>query len=783
MINIYPIYSIKMTFVSILILAALTLEVQCQNSTSDRFNAFILAITSANSDKQSIIISDQQFVDQHPVDLELTKARQLQEWIGQLAKQIVDEHGIEASNYTCKPNVNFNDVIFDDVILTIGQSQQQIKLENYLKKKKQEKKPFLKLLFSFGASLSAEIGGPPHHNENNYLRSLLTAYGCIEGQLVAVEKSGSNFGIREYINIGESMYTFDIENVIERPLCKLITQKVILKMPSENDNHKPRHIQSFSLLNALNVQLTALDVIQFAEFIGRFIQYYFSFPYNFYEKINNQIIIDASRWLQYYEHQSEQCVKKEEINVRPAKNAKASENANLFAHYDNAIRIDWNIWNVVKQRVDELIEATIHMPTVENFGGKLKKNDEEEKFVFDLDGANKLLDKLYEFAIKKIAFLAVSKCFIVRPEWANKLSIFDLWMEIKMVVLKKNQNSVTGIEIYKNIKQKDVARQISQDNYKMLKLLNEQQFSIYECQLARLSQNIMANLLEMPKEKNMKTELKKNFDNWKIEVQTRNNQFIEEKCETAKRDKIELLISVRYDLVVNFVHNLSKDILGLKGTNEHIVEAKAKLDEARHHLIEHINEKIESLETKVEVIKKRQLKDNKLPPPADEAHKSKHLFKETKTKLKKLFRSDERKLMEINQKLTKAKAMLTEMAPGEAQSSSSSPAGKMGEEVDKLQQIIHETESIQAELDTMLNSYNNTESVQNKLKSSNEQKVQETLAKAIKENEETIKSLKASVKMDIGKANSGMKSIKKMLEDIKSDYGKRIDDASLVGYL
>uniref|UniRef100_A0A183CCG7 Uncharacterized protein n=1 Tax=Globodera pallida TaxID=36090 RepID=A0A183CCG7_GLOPA len=103
----------------------------------------------------------------------------------------------------------------------------------------------------------------------------------------------------------------------------------MLKLSSKHDNHKPRHIQSFSLLNALNVQLSALDVIQFAEFIAQ---------------------------------QSEQCLKKEEeINVGP-KNAKGSaEKPNIFAHYDNAIRIDWNIWNAVKQRVDELIEATNKM--------------------------------------------------------------------------------------------------------------------------------------------------------------------------------------------------------------------------------------------------------------------------------------------------------------------------------------------------------------------------------------------------------------------------------------
>ncbi|KAI3410339.1 hypothetical protein GPALN_004440 [Globodera pallida] len=276
MINIDPFYWIKMTFASILILSALTLEAQCQNSISERFNSFILAITSANGDDKQSTVSDQQFVAERPVELELTKARQLQEWIGQVAEKFVDEHDIETANYNCKPNVQIDDVILDDVMLAVGQSKQQIQLGSYLKylKKAYEKKRFLRLLFSFGASLSAEIGGPLHQHENNYLRSLLTAYGCVGGQLVDVdENSVFNFGIREYINIEESMYTFDIENVLKTPISELVTQKVILKMPSaeeHNNNHNPRHIQSFSLLNALNVQLSAFDVIQFAEFIAYF---------------------------------------------------------------------------------------------------------------------------------------------------------------------------------------------------------------------------------------------------------------------------------------------------------------------------------------------------------------------------------------------------------------------------------------------------------------------------------------------------------------------------------
>uniref|UniRef100_A0A914HM43 Uncharacterized protein n=1 Tax=Globodera rostochiensis TaxID=31243 RepID=A0A914HM43_GLORO len=607
MININPFYSIKMTFAAILILSALTLEAQCQNSISERFNSFILAITSANGDDKQSIVSDQQFVAERPVELELTKARQLQEWIGQVADKFVDEHAIETANYNCKPNIKINDVILDDVILT-----------------KFEKKLFLKLLFSFGASLSAEIGGPLHQHENNYLRSLLTAYGCVEGQLVAEEKNSDfNFGIRDYKNIKESMYTFDIESVMKNPISGLVTQKVILKMPSaaaeHNNNHQARHIQSFSLLNALNVQLSALDVIQFAQFAAKF--QYNALQTNFlnvdkadketigqhtakYALIAHQLILHIKN-LTKLEILKKQ--KNDGLQERLKTADKGSQKTEIFAHYDSAIRIDWNVWKEVKQYVDELIDEAakmhkdkelstffkngannkkfelvltyeqkqtfklqeyreflntiqrecnekikqyeIELPykinqietylkfnefiaaTVQKFGKKLiKKKGEDEKVVCDLDGANKLLDELYEFAIKKIAltygknsdgtfgnngekdnnllssfatrlgalaygknsdgtfgkngkkdkiqaFLAVSKCFISHHEWANK-SIFDLWMEIKMVNFEKIKKPVAGIEIYKNINDKE--RQISQDNYNVLKQMNERKFSIYE---------------------------------------------------------------------------------------------------------------------------------------------------------------------------------------------------------------------------------------------------------------------------------------------------------------
>ncbi|KAI3410337.1 hypothetical protein GPALN_004438 [Globodera pallida] len=83
---------------------------------------------------------------------------------------------------------------------------------------------------------------------------------------------------------------------------------------------------------------------------------------------------------------------------------------------------------------------------------------------------------------------------------------------------------------------------------------------------------------------------------------------IEKKCETAEMEKLILSNSVRYDLVVNFEHNLRKDIRS----------------RAEDFLLDHFDEKIYAKEVEQLIEKwKRQLNDNKLTPPATEENKVK----------------------------------------------------------------------------------------------------------------------------------------------------------------
>ncbi|KAI3410338.1 hypothetical protein GPALN_004439 [Globodera pallida] len=212
----------------------------------------------------------------------------------------------------------------------------------------------------------------------------------------------------------------------------------------------------------------------------------------------NEQIKKAKDWLQHYEIQSKMCDNEEGFQERLKNADKGSQKTEIFAHYDNAIRIDWNVWKEVKQYVDELIDKAAKMhkdkelstffqneaknakkkfelvltseqtrtfklmeyrehlntiqhkcnekinqyelelpykinqnetylkfnnfiaATVQKFGKKLiKKNGEEEKVVCDLDGANKLLDELYEFAITKIVKKSKSQEYACRQGQIN----------------------------------------------------------------------------------------------------------------------------------------------------------------------------------------------------------------------------------------------------------------------------------------------------------------------------------------------------------------------------
>ncbi|KAL3105310.1 hypothetical protein niasHT_029769 [Heterodera trifolii] len=143
-------------------LSSLFYDAMCDDSFSDTFAKFILLrLTTGPIDNL--------------VELDLKKVRELQQMIGQNAiNHIVIEDGTFSGVYSCQSDIEFQ---FDEMSLGDGKMH--------------------RMLFSFGAILSAEIGGPektPYEN-SKYLRSLLKAYECAGGALKQVEQRQ---GIKTY---------------------------------------------------------------------------------------------------------------------------------------------------------------------------------------------------------------------------------------------------------------------------------------------------------------------------------------------------------------------------------------------------------------------------------------------------------------------------------------------------------------------------------------------------------------------------------------------------------
>ncbi|KAL3088985.1 hypothetical protein niasHT_029236 [Heterodera trifolii] len=160
-------------------------EATCNDSFSDTFATFIISRTEAVVDNavpmdipsvDNAVPMDIPSVDnavpmdipsaeqqQNLVALDLERVREFQQLIGQTAiDHIVVEDGIFSGIYSCQSNIEFQ---FDGIILGDGKMH--------------------RMLFSFGAILSAEIGGPKQTSSENskYLRSLLKAYECTGGAL------------------------------------------------------------------------------------------------------------------------------------------------------------------------------------------------------------------------------------------------------------------------------------------------------------------------------------------------------------------------------------------------------------------------------------------------------------------------------------------------------------------------------------------------------------------------------------------------------------------------
>uniref|UniRef100_A0A914IBE6 Uncharacterized protein n=1 Tax=Globodera rostochiensis TaxID=31243 RepID=A0A914IBE6_GLORO len=459
-------YWAKTAFVSLLMISSITFEATCSGPVSESFNSLIVGITSANEGEHSAA----SISNQRPLELKLADAQMLQQWIGQIARKFVVEDGIFAGNY----------FISDFVI---------------------------------GA-------------------------------------------------------------VIKSPIEQLKVDKIILK------KNNRRHIQELALLNSSKTEMTPTDVINFAYFITtQFLKFSptDSFESIFqwtkwgpsfgtlrissfgedlikYRRIAHQLLLDLKNCGP--EELEEFSLKKSnEFSANNCKKEKENdgiENSKIYPFFDEAIRIDWNVWTEIIQQIDELTKTVKSMDTKqvaeylkranENEGPMkiVKAKFDEKKFGLelkaDINVEAQLFELFFSFAARleaivhgknidgtieesrenpkdKIrAFLAVPNCLNVQ-EWANKFSIFDYWMEIKEINSKESQKMpVIGVAIYKELFNE--ARSRLQKNYKMLKSLNEQKFSIYE---------------------------------------ERNGRKVEE-------TKIALLNNVRYDLVINFKLNAWKDV-------------------------------------------------------------------------------------------------------------------------------------------------------------------------------------------------------------------------------
>ncbi|KAI3412036.1 hypothetical protein GPALN_002088 [Globodera pallida] len=412
---------------------------KCSNSVSNLFNS-IVGITSANEGEHSAASNS----NQRPweLKLKLADAQMLQQWIGQIARKIVVEDGIFAGIYSCGPKINI-----DAVILTDGLPDERIKKidKNLLKEiqNSEEKSQFLKLLFSFGAMLSAEIG--EQSQQNGTLRALLKAYECVGGKFA-----------KEYDGFSD----FVIGAVIKRPNGELKVDKIILEKKLIN-NLNPSYIHEFDLLNGLNIQMTPKDIINFASFISRYVNvlYYPSNPFEKrfleknglsistldmdpvkYRRIAHQLLIHLKNWglkelkeiskikltrrdkcifgiftlnlmqriakfelledyfgelnisdliertkesLSYYKQLcAENCYEKSRKELerkqskqqnKPEKENEGIENSKMYPFFDEAIRIDWNIWKEIIQQIDEITKTV-------NSKDKDKKQKLEEYF-------------------------------------------------------------------------------------------------------------------------------------------------------------------------------------------------------------------------------------------------------------------------------------------------------------------------------------------------------------------------------------------------------------------
>uniref|UniRef100_A0A914H4Z2 Uncharacterized protein n=1 Tax=Globodera rostochiensis TaxID=31243 RepID=A0A914H4Z2_GLORO len=143
-------------------------------------------------------------------------------------------------------------------------------------------------------------------------------------------------------------------------------------------------------------------------------------------------------------------------------------------------------------------------------------------------------------------FLAVPKCFILPESELN--SIFDYWTEIIEMKTKNSQKPIFGVAIYKEKYDefnkeyfKEKSFRFSQENYQILKQLNDQKLSIYN-------------------DKGIDPKLHLDSQDFKIQEYVQND--VEENCKKFENEEAQIIFlnKVHYELAINFEYNQQKEV-------------------------------------------------------------------------------------------------------------------------------------------------------------------------------------------------------------------------------
>ncbi|KAL3089744.1 hypothetical protein niasHT_025234 [Heterodera trifolii] len=256
-----------MLLVFLLLFSSVFNETKCLTPTEELFNSLIIRLSSSpissSNDDDQLGSTSSSVLPQNPpvvVELPLANAQMLQQWVGQVAQQIVVEDGIFAGHYSCVAKVDM-----EKASLSVGLLLQELinsnwhLLEKNFKKLGNKKSYFLKMLFAFGALLSAEIGQQSSSSESSFTRMLLKAYECVAGKKFA--ENEKNF------------LPFAIVSKMEGQTEKLDIEKILLERQNEEvaksglTDHHSEIRKDFALLSALNIEMNAMDVLEFASFV------------------------------------------------------------------------------------------------------------------------------------------------------------------------------------------------------------------------------------------------------------------------------------------------------------------------------------------------------------------------------------------------------------------------------------------------------------------------------------------------------------------------------------